>query len=76
MFFIMKTTLNIQTIANAGGSIIISATKYTPLNLQTIANACKSKGSKLIVKDADKLTTLNCQTIASTNPGNVFFDFT
>ena len=70
------TALNLQMIANAGGTVIVSASNYTALNLQTIANAGKAKGANLIVKDANKLTALNCQTIASANPGHVTFDFT
>lgn len=72
----MKTTSNLQAIANAGGSVIVSATKYTTSSLQSIANACKSGGSNLIIRDADKLITSSCQAIASANPGHVYFDFT
>lgn len=72
----MKTTSSLQTIAYAGGSVIVSATKYTSSSLQSIANACKSSGSSLIVKNADELTISSCQSIASANPGLVYFDFT
>lgn len=72
----MITSLSLQAIASAGGSVIVSAADFTVISLKAIASAGKTNGVELIVKDANKLTSLNCKSIASANPGHVTFDFT
>lgn len=69
------TTLNLQSIASAGGSVIVDANNYTVLNLQAIANAGKATGVTLIINNANVLSVLNCQAIAGANPGHVIFNF-
>lgn len=67
--------LNLQSIASAGGSVIVDASNFNVLNLQSIATAGKAKGATLIINNANVLTALNCQAIASSNPGHVIFNF-
>jgi len=67
--------LYLQGIAQAGGSIDISATKLDFLSLQTVAIAGKTGGAQLIIRDAIRLSSLEAKAIASKNPGKVTFVF-
>ena len=68
--------VNLQSIASAGGTVVVSASNFNVVNLQSIATAGVKSGAKLIIKDAIKLNAINCQSIASCHPGYVIFDFT
>lgn len=70
----MKSTMELQLIAKAGGSLIISAKSISTMELQLIARSLVS--GKLTLKDADSISTMELQLIARANPGNVIFDFT
>lgn len=72
----MITASSLQSIASAGGSVIVNADNFTASSLRNIASAGKATGAELIIKDASKLTSSSCQSIASANPGHVIFDFT
>lgn len=72
----MYTAFNLESIAKAGGSLVIDAKSYTSLNLQAIAKAGKANGCKLYIKNVSHLTALNLQSIAKENPGHVTFDLT
>ena len=68
-------TLNLQTVASAGGSVIVDANNFNAIQLQTIAKAGKAKGATLIINNASVLNVFECQAIASNNPGYVIFNF-
>ena len=70
----MKTGLDLKSIAQAGGSLVVDAIKYTALDLKGVASAL-NKGTTLTIKNADKFTALDCKGIAAAAQGQVIFDF-
>ena len=47
-----KSVASIKDIVTVGGSVILDANEYTTLALKEIAVICKSRDSKLILKNA------------------------
>jgi len=68
-----KTSLSLQAIARAGGSLTVCGDSYTSASLQAIARAGKGKGATLRVENSDALTSSSMQAIARANPGYVEF---
>jgi aspartokinase len=71
----MKTTDDLVKIVSYGGGVIVDSSKTTD-DLVKIASYSKSKGSKIIIKNASRKTTDDLVRIASYGDGNVIFDFT
>ncbi|MEV5031630.1 hypothetical protein MRBLMC3_000813 [Sphingobium sp. LMC3-1-1.1] len=69
------TQLELLGLAGAGGGIDISVRGFKQIDLLGIAGAGKSKGAKLILRDAGLLSSLDRLGIAGANPGNVTFVF-
>lgn len=70
----MKTALDLKSIAQAGGNLVVDAISYTALDLKGVASAL-NKGTTLTIKNADKFTALDCKGIAAAAQGQVIFDF-
>lgn len=69
-----KSTLDLQSIARAGGGISIDATSKSTLDLQSIARNAQESGATLIIRNADCKSTLDLQSIARSAPGKVIFE--
>jgi len=69
-----KSSLDLQAIARAGGSVTIDASSYSTLDLQAIARAASTSGASLIVRSADIKSALDLQSIGRANPGKVIFE--
>ncbi len=70
----MLTLLNLCSLAQTSGDIIVNATNMSTMDLRTLASSMKS--GKLIIKNAEVLDPLDANSIALANPGKVTFDFT
>lgn len=70
------TSTSVQTIINAGGSVIIKSSQYTSSTLQTMANTARGADAKLTIKVDNNLTSTSMQTIARAGQGCVTFDLT
>lgn len=62
-------------LASTGASIEISARKMSQLNRLGLASACRPKGGKLILRDAESMSQSDRLGVANSNPGNVTFIF-
>lgn len=71
----MMTAAQLINIAKAGGSLVVDASNFAGSQLVNIAKAGNDKGTKLIVKNANRLMSSTCINVASASPGNVTFDF-
>lgn len=69
----MKSTVDLCSIARAGGSISIPSSKST-VDLCSIARAGVESGASLIVRDAGRKSTVDLCSIARANPGKVIFE--
>ena len=69
-----KSTIDLQAIMRAGGSVSIPSSKST-IDLQAIARAGGDTGATLIIRSAEKKSTVDLQAIARANPGHVIFEF-
>lgn len=71
----MKTTDDLVKIVSFGGGIVIDSSKTTD-DLVKIASFAAGKGSRVVIKNADRKTTDDLVKIASFGKGAVLFDFT
>lgn len=69
------TGLDLRNLASAGGNIIINGAEFTALDLRNAADAGRAYNTKLTIYGISKFTALDLKNIASSNPGNVTFDF-
>jgi len=70
------SSTSIQTIINAGGSVIVRSSQYSSTVLQTMATATRRSNSKLTIKVDNNLSSISMQTIATAGQGRVTFDLT
>lgn len=59
-----KSVASIKDIVTVGGSVILDANEYTTLDLKEIAVICKSRDSKLILKNAKVKSTVDLKELA------------
>ena len=69
------TAYDLKNIASAGGNIVISAEDFSAYDLKNIAENGVATKAKLTIKNTGRLSGYDCKNIASTNPGNITFDF-
>lgn len=69
------TASDIRSIINAGGNIILDASKYTSSDLRSIATTASSQNVSLLLKNASKHTTSDLRSIATAGKHVVTFDF-
>ena len=69
-----RTTTDLINIANAGGGLVLDASKKTTSELINISNACSISGSILILKNTSAKTTSELINIANANKGHVIFE--
>jgi hypothetical protein len=70
----MKTPEQLSQIVEAGGGIIIDASKYTTSELTQIASAAKGNNASVVIRNADKKTTEKLRQIALAGAGRVTFE--
>jgi len=71
----MTSTDDLVKIVSYGGGVIVEATKSTD-DLVKIASFAASKGTRVIIKGADRKSTDDLVKIASFGKGAVIFDLT
>ncbi|CAA6805969.1 MAG: Unknown protein [uncultured Sulfurovum sp.] len=67
------TKFDLVSIAKAGGSIVIDATKYTKFDLVAIASALQNNAT-LELNNAGTKTKFDLVAISNANPGAVTFN--
>ena len=70
-----KSVYDLQSIARAGGGLILNAKDYSTHDLQGIARAAEDTKARIHIKDASTKSTYDLQSIARAGKGCVSFEF-
>lgn len=70
-----KYSNELKSLLFVGGNIIVRSEDYTVSELKDLAFTAKSKGARMIIKNANRLTINDCKSIAFIYPNCITFDF-
>jgi len=70
----MKSPDQLSQIVQAGGGIIVDASKYSTEQLVKIASSAKGKNATILIRNADRKTTEKLRHIAEAGSGHVTFE--
>lgn len=70
-----KYSFELKSLLFIGGNIIVKSDDYTISELKDLAFTAKSRGARIMIKNANRLTINDCKSIAFINPDCITFDF-